>query len=75
MEETESYYEQLNKYVIVDNFFTNENPVIIDEGDLVDPFSYAEVDNSISLCSNGKSPGIPGLQLISIWIYYVTQSI
>ena len=44
MEETESYYEQLNKYVIVDNFFPNENPVIIDERDPVDPFSYAEVD-------------------------------
>ena len=34
---------------------------MIDEGDPVDPFSYAEADNSISLCSNGKSPGIDGV--------------
>ena len=36
MEETENFHEQLNKYVIDDNFIPNENPVIIDEGDPVD---------------------------------------
>ena len=46
MEETESYYEQLNKYVLADKFIPNENPVILDEGDPVDPFAYAEVEKS-----------------------------
>ena len=46
MEETESYYEQLNKYVLADKFIPNENPVILDEGDPVDPFAYTEVEKS-----------------------------
>ena len=61
MEETESYYEQLNKYVLADNFIPNENPVILDEGDPVDPFAYAEVEKSLNSCSNGKSLGIDGV--------------
>ena len=62
MEETESYYEQLNKYVIADNFIPNENPVIIDERDTIDPFSYADLKKSLSSCLNGKSPGIDGVK-------------
>ena len=46
MEETESYYEQLNKYVLAVKFIPNENPVILDEGDPVDPFAYTEVEKS-----------------------------
>ena len=61
MEETESYYEQLNKYVLADNFIPNENPVILDEWDPVDPFAYAEVEKSLNSCSNGKSLGIDGV--------------
>ena len=52
MEETESYYEQLNKYVLADNFIPNENAVILNEGDPVDPFVYAEVEKSLSFCLN-----------------------
>ena len=55
-EETESYYQQLNKYVFTGNFIPNENPVTVNEGDVVDPCSYAEVEKSLSSCSNGRSP-------------------
>ena len=61
MEETESYYEQLNKYVLADNFIPNENAVILNEGDPVDPFVYAEVEKSLSFCLNEKSRGIDGV--------------
>ena len=49
------------KYVIADHFIPNENPVIIDEGDPVDSFSFIEVEKSLTLCSNGKSLGIDGV--------------
>ena len=43
------------------NKLININPVILNEGDPVDPFVYAEVEKSLSFCLNEKSPGIDGV--------------
>ena len=62
MEETELYYEQLDKYVIEENFFMQENSVVHDKGVPVELLTYAEVQKSLSSCSNGKSSGIDGVR-------------
>ena len=62
MEETELYYEQLDKYVIEENLIMQENSVVHDEGVPVELLIYAEVEKSLSSCSNGKSPGIGGVR-------------
>ena len=61
-EETEFYYEQLNKYVIEENFIMQDNSVVHDEGVPVELFTYAEVQKPLSSCSNGKSPGIDSVR-------------
>ena len=62
MKETDFYYEQLRKYVIEENFIMQENSVVHDEGVPVELFTNAEVQKSLSSCSNGKSPGIGGVR-------------
>ena len=62
MEETELYYEQLDKYVIEENFFMQENSVAHDKGVPVELLTYAEVQKSLSSCSNGKSSGTDGVR-------------
>ena len=62
MEETELYCEQLDKYVIGENLIMQENSVVHDEGVPIELLIYAEVEKSLSSCSNGKSPGIGGVR-------------
>ena len=45
-----------------------ENSVVHDEGLPVELFTYAEVQKSLSSCSNGKSPGIDGVRYEDIKI-------
>ena len=44
-EKTELYYEQLDKYVIEENFIMQENSVFPDKGVPIELFTYAEVKN------------------------------
>ena len=45
LEETELYYEQLDKYVIEENLIMQDNSVVHDEGVPVELFTYTEVKN------------------------------
>ena len=62
VEETELYYEELDKYVIEENLIMQENSVAHDERVPVELLIYEEVEKSLSGCSNGKSPGIGGVR-------------
>ena len=62
MEETKLYDEQLDKYLIEENFIMQENSVVHDEGVSVELFTHAEVQKSLSSCSNGKAPSTDGVK-------------
>ena len=48
--------------MIEENLIIQDNSVAHDEGVPVELFTYAEVQKSLSSCSNGKSPGIDGVR-------------
>ena len=48
--------------MIEENLIIQDNSVAHNEGVPVELFTYAEVQKSLSSCSNGKSPGIDGVR-------------
>ena len=52
--------------MIEENLIMQENSVVHDEEVPLKLFTYADVQKSLSSCSNGKSPGIDG---VWTWTY------
>ena len=48
--------------MIEENLIIQDNSVAHNEGVPEELFTYAEVQKSLSSCSNGKSPGIDGVR-------------